>query len=264
MKIIDCFLFYNELDLLKYRLNALNHVVDFFVLIEATNTYVGKEKELFFFKNKDSFEEFNKKIIHIIVDDLPFKNPDIQKGEQWKNEHFQRNCIDRGLNKLDLIDEDIIIIGDVDEIPDPETISKIKNKIIQIQLNKLEMDFYYYNLNTKLDEKWSNSVITTKRMKQGNLPENLRGSYLPPLHKGGWHLSFFGDTEFIKNKLINFSHQEFNKESITSIENINEKVKNSADIFSRNGIGIKKIPIEENDYLPYKYEEYFLENFCQG
>jgi len=29
MKIIDCFLFYNELDLLNYRLNILYDVVDF-------------------------------------------------------------------------------------------------------------------------------------------------------------------------------------------------------------------------------------------
>ena len=43
-KIIDCFIFYNELDLLNYRLNLLDEYVDYFVLVEATHTFVGNEK----------------------------------------------------------------------------------------------------------------------------------------------------------------------------------------------------------------------------
>ena len=43
-KIIDCFIFYNELDLLTYKLNVLNDIVDYFVLVEATHTFIGKEK----------------------------------------------------------------------------------------------------------------------------------------------------------------------------------------------------------------------------
>ena len=46
IKIIDCFIFYNELDLLEYRLNILNDVVDYFVIVESTHTFVGKEKVL--------------------------------------------------------------------------------------------------------------------------------------------------------------------------------------------------------------------------
>ena len=54
VKIIDCFTFYNELDLLKYRLTLLNSVVDYFVLVESTNTHVGKEKTLFYNDNKQN------------------------------------------------------------------------------------------------------------------------------------------------------------------------------------------------------------------
>ena len=92
IKIIDCFIFYNELDLLEYRLNILNDVVDYFVIVESTHTFVGKEKVLFFNENKHLFEKFNEKIIHIIVDDFPYKYPNINihNNEQWKNEKFQR------------------------------------------------------------------------------------------------------------------------------------------------------------------------------
>ena len=83
-KIIDCFIFYNEFDLLTYRLNLLNDVVDYFVLVESRHTFVGKEKSLFYNENKQLFEIFNHKIIHIIVDDFPHKYPNIniEAGEQ--------------------------------------------------------------------------------------------------------------------------------------------------------------------------------------
>jgi hypothetical protein len=54
MKIIDCFTFYNELDLLNYRLNILNNVVDYFIIVESTHTHVGKEKNLIYEENKGS------------------------------------------------------------------------------------------------------------------------------------------------------------------------------------------------------------------
>ena len=48
LKIIDCFTFYNELDLLNYRLNILNEVVDYFIIVEATHTHIGNEKKLLY------------------------------------------------------------------------------------------------------------------------------------------------------------------------------------------------------------------------
>ena len=113
-KIIDCFIFYNELELLTYRLNILNDFVDFFVLVESTLTFVGKEKPLFYQENKHLFEKFNDKIIHVVVDDFPYKNPNIESREQWENERFQRNCISRGLNKLSLQNNDVNTNTDID------------------------------------------------------------------------------------------------------------------------------------------------------
>ena len=39
--IVDCFTFYNELDILKKRLKYLSPVVDKFVLVESTYTHRG-------------------------------------------------------------------------------------------------------------------------------------------------------------------------------------------------------------------------------
>ena len=144
MKIIDCFGFYNEFDLLKYRINLLKDVVDYVVIVESTHTFVGNEKVLYFDEFKKEFPSYNTtRIIHIIVDDFPHKAPDIElspdyNSQQWINERFQRNCISRGLDQIsDLENEDIIIVTDLDEIPDPRTLQKIKGGEIDVSINHL-------------------------------------------------------------------------------------------------------------------------------
>ena len=58
MKLIDGFVFYNELGLLKYRLDTLYEIVDNFILVESTKTFSGNSKELFYEKNKHLYEKY--------------------------------------------------------------------------------------------------------------------------------------------------------------------------------------------------------------
>ena len=75
--VFDCFMFFNELDLLEIRLIELSELVDRFVLVEATRTHTGFQKPLYFADNKSRFASFLDRIIHVIVDDLPGEgNPD--------------------------------------------------------------------------------------------------------------------------------------------------------------------------------------------
>ena len=260
IKVIDCFIFYNELDLLTYRLNLLNDIVDYFVIVESTHTFTGKEKKLFYNENKNLFENFNKKIIHIIVDDFVYKYPNINfnRNEQWLNEIFQRNAISRGINSInDLSNSDVIIISDLDEIPDPDTLNSIKKGNIKVDINILLMDFYYYNLNTKQKTKWvSCKIISYKKYKNLNKScHAIRRMRCHTIANGGWHLSYFGDKYFIKNKINNFSHQEFNNDKFTDLLKIEENINNFKDLFNNHG-NIEKIAIEDNKYLPIKYDIY--------
>jgi beta-1,4-mannosyl-glycoprotein beta-1,4-N-acetylglucosaminyltransferase len=268
-KIVDCFIFYNELEMLTYRLNLLYNVVDYFVIVEARQTFVGNSKPLYFEENKNLFQKFHKKIIHIVVD-LPFTKDtiDISRGDQWTNEKYQRNCIAEGLkhididisNKLDL--DDVIIIADLDEIPDPNTLSKIKTGQIKIKngISKLEQDFYYYNLNSKRDEKWYHcKVLTVNKYKELGLTcEEIRFLSCDTIVKGGWHLSYFGNTSFIKNKLENFAHQEYNSEKYTDTNEIQKKIDTCSDLFGRNTSinSMKQLDIFNNNYLPPLYNTY--------
>ncbi len=270
MKIVDCFTFYNELDLLNYRLHILNDVVDYFVLVESTHTFIGKEKELIYQNNKEIYKSFHHKIIHIIVHDFPHKYPNINfnKKQQWENEKFQRNCIVRGIQQLSLTDDDVIIISDLDEIPDPNTLNKIKNNEISITINALRMDFYYYNLNSKKEMIWCCSKILLYKYFNEKIQTKitcndirLKNIYLIPneymIKNGGWHLSYFGDAHFIKNKLENFSHQEYNNNKYTNIEKIEKLVTSGIDLFERSRHeSLIRIPIKNNSYLPPEYETY--------
>jgi beta-1,4-mannosyl-glycoprotein beta-1,4-N-acetylglucosaminyltransferase len=259
-KIFDCFIFYNENDMINYRLNILNDVVDYFIIVESTHTFSGKEKKLHSEDLKELFNEFKDKIIHIIVEDLPFKYPNINidNGDQWKNEIFQRNCIKRGLEKANISDDDFIIIADADEISDKNTLKKIKNNDIPVFINTLEMDFYYYNLNCKIKNKWNSTKIVLYRLfKEKNLDcEYYRGYNCPIIKNGGWHLSYFGDKYFIKNKIENFSHQEYNKSEFTDLTKIENNMKKSNDLFYRKDNLFIKISINQNNYLPTDYDKY--------
>jgi len=269
MKIIDGFIFYNELQMLHYRLSILYDVVDYFILVESTHTHIGKEKPLFYEENKEQFAKFQDKIIHIIVDDFPYKYPniDISKGEQWKNENYQRDCIKKGFEKIELDEKDVLLISDLDEIIDPKllTIFKHKDFHFPIKIHRLEQDFYYYNLNSKQCQKWYFAkVVSYGTFCELSISCNDIRHYnqCTIFQKGGWHLSYFGDSKFIQNKIQNFTHQEYNDEKYTNVERIEEKIKDTKCLFNEDSI-IQKISISENDYLPPFYDVYLTGFYTQ-
>jgi beta-1,4-mannosyl-glycoprotein beta-1,4-N-acetylglucosaminyltransferase len=240
--------------MLKYRLEVLNDVVDHFVIVEATHTHAGHEKQMYFEENKMLFEPYMNKIIHVIVNDFQYKFPNINisNGDQWKNEGFQRNCIKRGLDHIDLRPNDIITITDLDEIPDPNTLQKIKTAEIVVDVNILEQDFYYYNLNTINISKWHHpKILTFNRFSSLDLCCNdIRFYNCPVIKNGGWHLSYFGDANFIKNKLLNFSHQEFNNDFFTNTDYIDSKICNGDDLYNRPTEKFNRVSVSNNSYLP--------------
>jgi len=114
MAIYDCFQFFDEEHILDLRLNILDKFVDFFVMVESTTDHQGNAKKLNFDLKK--FRKFSNKIIYIVVDDTAeaIKKPHLG-GESLVEQH-QRNSLMRGLKKCN--DNDLIILSDVDEIPD--------------------------------------------------------------------------------------------------------------------------------------------------
>ncbi len=244
--------------MLEFRLEYLYDTVDYFVLVEAAQTYTGNDKLLYFKENKARFSKFLDKIIHIVVDDMPetIHSPNLLSFRKAKitlprlRENHQRRCISRGISQLQLLPEDIIMISDVDEIPDRNTLKT--NKFEDHVIYSLIQDFYYYNLTTLSKNKWTYARIVNY-FTYCKTPDPERIRRLPPnvvIMCGGWHFSYFGSPEFISNKLKNFSHTEYSTSEYTDIDKIQERIKIGKPVTNEETL---HIPIEDNQYLPENY-----------
>src|SRR5690349_9882068 len=123
MKIIDCFTFFNELDLLEFRLKLLDSHVDHFVMAESNITHSGQPKPFYFEENRERFQPWLHKILYIPLhqsaEGLVFNsetsyNP---QSSAWKLENGQRNALTAAAKLTS--DDDLVLLSDLDEIPDP-------------------------------------------------------------------------------------------------------------------------------------------------
>ena len=248
LKVIDCFTFYNEIKFLQFRLEELYDYVDYFVIVEANKTFSGKDKEFKFEKAINEFGKYMSKIIYIKVEDMPLTS------NAWDRETFQRNCILRGLEKISLNSEDIIIIGDLDEVPKVSILNEVRNGNIN-EIKTLDLDFYYYNLQCKQDRVWKGNVLLPYKLMYQYTPQILRDQRFSfsSISNSGWHLSYFSDETQIVKKIKNFSHQEYNNPEFTNPTEIGEKINKCQDLFKRSDHELTYIPIEKNTNLPNNY-----------
>ncbi len=203
-KIYDCFLFFNELAVLDVRLHELCDQVDKFVLVEATETFRGNPKPLYYQDNKHLFKKFADKIIHVVIEDR------IDVDSPWDRETFQRDQIKRGL--VDCQAEDIILISDVDEIIRASVLPQIKTFLKnQGGLVTCLEPIYRFFLN-RLDPGeifWAGS--TAILFKDFQTAETCRRARHYPALKipyAGWHFSSVGDNACYIQKISSFSHSE--------------------------------------------------------
>jgi beta-1,4-mannosyl-glycoprotein beta-1,4-N-acetylglucosaminyltransferase len=253
-KIYDCFMFYNELDILDIRLNELYDVVDKFVLVEARFTHQGNPKPLYYEKNKERYAKFADKITHIVVDEMcatdsPYiinqKNKLYFEINYWGfiRERYQRDAIAQGL--VDCNDNDTIIISDVDEIVNHEA---IKRYDISMGHCALDMRLFYYKLNCEGNTNWHAAHIMPYKFIKDKYPSDVRyddQDTSATIPNAGWHFSYLSSTvENITDKIKSFSVEELNIPSIVDAEHIAQSVENATDIFNR-GIQFKYIKIDD-------------------
>lgn len=237
--IIDCFTFFNEIDMLECRLEYLNKKVDKFVLVEATITHSGKPKPMYFADNKNRFVKYLDKIIYVPVDIDPTKydwTHDKQKGYQnssWQVENLQRNSIKLGINSVP--DDAIVMISDLDEVPNVDAIDRAIRMLKHKHFVSIETQQFYYNLAQCLIEPWPATVITKASLAKTIGPQKLRDSKnsMVWIHNGGWHLTYFGNAENIQNKIKNFAHQEYNQEKFTDLSYIEQKISAGEELYGR-------------------------------
>ena len=181
-KVIDCFTFYNELEILELRLEELYDVVDLFILVEAEKTHKGENKRFIFEENKWRFQKWLDKIINVKV----YYPSHIE--DPWGREKFQRNSFMPTLYTLGLSDNDVVFISDVDEILNSERVDYIKTSYDLQCVNKMEMTTYFGNFyNKEITNKWYHPKVVNWGTLKGTTPDNCRLDFnCQWWENGGW------------------------------------------------------------------------------
>ena len=139
--IYDCFPFFNELDILKLRMEIMDPFVDKFVIEEAAYTFSSEPKPLYFHENREMFKKWEHKIIHIVVEDCPLGI------EPHDMDHFQKDHLLKGLEQCR--EDDICIFSDVDEIPNTDTLLELFPKMEMGKIYHLAQRMFYCFLNAE-------------------------------------------------------------------------------------------------------------------
>lgn len=264
IKIYDTFNFFNELDLLEIRLAILDPYVDYFVLVEATQTFSGTEKPLHYLANKERYSKWNHKIIHVIVDDAPTdkeelrmrlqKKPNMnpveleiiqnslssantgtdEKITHWFREFYIKESIKRGL--VGVNDTDICYISDLDEIWNPDLLIDYSKE----DIFKLRQLGYMYYLNNRSDEEdwmgWTGTVVTQyKNIRNSSVNlirthSRMKDTFIF-LRNGGWHFGFQGAVEGAKRKIKEANHIWYNPAE--TLPNLEKRVTKNQDYRGR-------------------------------
>ena len=268
--VIDCIPFFNELDILKLRLHILDPLVDRFVIEEATHTFSGLPKDLCFEKNREMFEEFLPKITYLVVDNSP---EEISTHERDK---FQKNALAKALT--DASDEDVLILSDVDEIPNPAVLQELVKRFDPDQIYHLTQRNFYCYLNM---EEVSGNLLSitgefpgverrmwlgTKVFAKKNIPESgiIDLREISPedprsvrVADGGWHFGYMGSchetdvSRRVGTKVVAAAHQEYNTEDV--LAEVKDRLILGEDIFGRNAV-FQWAVVDES------YPQYLLEH----
>lgn len=217
--IFDCFTFFNELDLLEIRLNELAGVVDAFVLVEARETFTGKQKPLYYTENAGRFHGFD--VLPLVLDHLPGDNA-------WAREAYQRNAIAEVL-RAQAQPYDAALIGDVDEIPFREVVQAKADAAMNYQQSVTMAHCMYYANNQCENELWQGTQVARVDEVLRTSLEGVRYArgFFRSNNIEGIHLSSMvglRGAAAIREKLTSFSHTECDRPEFLTDENLNNAI----------------------------------------
>ena len=248
-------MYFDEEVVLDVRLNILNKFVDYFVIVESKFTHKGDPRDLQF--NHKKFEKFKNKIIYIVYEQEPkgieiINSNDSEKEKSRKyifnaiyRENGQRNYIENGLELAR--QNDIILISDVDEIPNllDVNFNKINEKII---LFKQDMFYYKFNLylpnliwtGTKgcrkrhlINPQWLRNIKDRKYpfYRIDTIFSKNKYKSIRYVNAGGWHFTNIKTAKEIEHKLRSYlHHREFDEQPL-SVEEIDKIIKDKQAIY---------------------------------
>jgi len=285
-------MYFDEDMLLDLRLNILNQYIKKFIITEATYSHNGEKKKLNFDIKK--FTKFKNKIEYIVVDKAP---PNILEIKQTDNENdkgkkiihngyardnFQREQLGNNLKEVD--DNDLIIVSDLDEIPNLSNINfnNIRNKII---IFKQQM--FYYKLNLKFQNytwfgskackkkdfkspQWLRNIKSKKysKLRIDLIFSNIKYSDIHYINNGGWHFTCIRTAKELQYKLLNFAHHYDFEKSGLKINDLKELILKKKPLYNHyadkkiknkwnSDKKLEQVPINDMpEYIKKNFDEY--------
>jgi len=223
-KIIDSIFFYDELDMLTFRLTELNDSVDQFIIMESGVDFNGNPKPFFFKENEHLFEQWKTKITYLSVNGLSSKDfdklSDMLSKTSFRNKRLEKKTSRYNIElyllatlyqyvlSSNLYVEDLIMISDVSEIPDLSKFSEIIDKLVFSPVVLRQKNFIWstkfvntnpsfgticYQITTLITNQFSffNSYLLRDTSSVGTLE----------IVDSGYHFSHFYNIERAKEKL---------------------------------------------------------------
>lgn len=266
-RVVDCFLFFQELDLLEIRLRYLNEAVDKFVVVEACQTFTGASKGFVFEENIERYRSYLGKIAYLKIEDAHDSYESVighltrredkgvhSKIKQRMEEHqhydkaklyyvldtYHRECINIALAELDIQDTDLVMISDLDEIPSLGAISRARIAGITEKPLVLKQKEFSYYLDYYKNADWLGTNIGAYGLIKGLSLNSLRIDSKSrrcliekaPVENGGYHFTTCGSIDMIKRKIASWAHQEFNNSYVT--DRLETNIRTGQDLFMRN------------------------------
>ena len=241
MKLIDCFMYYDEDLVLDIRLNELNEYVSYFVICEANFNHNGTKRDLKF--NINNFSKFKEKIIYLPLKKQPahlkeIKDSDTKLVKNSKildnalmRENFQRNYLINGISKFE--ENDLIIISDLDEIPNLENfnyrakITFFEQRMYYYKLNLIQKDFIWYGSRISkkkhlISPQWIRNIKSKKYplWKLNILFSKIKFNNVHFIKDGGWHFTNIKNAESIDFKMKNYLHHLEYEESGINLSDV--------------------------------------------
>ena len=230
--------------------------MDEFVIVESAYTHSGEPRKPLFDISK--YSKFKNKINYILLEDPPVnlftineKDSENSKNSKFilnavKRENLQRNTLVNGIKSASM--EDLIIISDVDEIPNLETISlkDIKNEII---LFKQKFFFFIFNLELKNFPWYGSKACKKKNLISPQWLRNIKAKIysfwrldtlfskkkyqnIKIIAKGGWHFSNIKTPADIEKKMKTYLHHREYELNPIGEKKINEIIMEKKPIYN--------------------------------
>ena len=268
MKVYDCTIFNGENRILEIRLNELNSFVDYFVIIEFGETFTGIEKKQTI--DHDLLKKFHNKIRYYFI------NAKISEIDPWKREEFQRNHLTEGI--YDAKSDDIIMISDIDEIPNLKKLDfdKLGDCVYALSLfhsmYKLNLMRQVMWIGTKLCKKkifrspqWLRSLKVHKKYNVFRIDKLFSKTYYSKfkvIQNSGWHFGWLMKSDEMIKKVKSYSHTEHNIPLYNDDSYIKKCIANRINFLDKNDI----LLVDENtERLPEyikknkkKFEEWII------